>query len=181
MITTINEWKVYEAYLKMADLSWATPKDLIDDAKIALKHLLPTWDDKYIAEIVDETNEQGIKLRVELSNGGTIHMYRTGKFRSSDAWDYFLNKKKIMASDLKSYMRDNLATKVELFLNAAPGYDFNIDRIDDGSAHRKGTANNAAILQMYQDLSEDERIKALADLKMKLSPGQYEQMKQLLA
>lgn len=180
MITTINEWKIYESYLKMSDLTWATSEDLMNDAKIALKHLLPVWDDKFITEIVDESNDNGIKLRVTLSNGDTIHMYRTGKFRTTDAWDFFLNKKRISVQELKAHLK-NLVSGVELFVNAAKGYDFNADKIDDGPTHQKALANNDAIMKMYAALSDDEKIKAQADLKLALSPGAYEQMKQLLA
>ena len=158
--------QTFEAYQKYKDYknsnNFGTPADLKKDAIITLKHVLPTFDDKWIDKVTDMSNENGIKFEFKVDKD-TIHMYKLGSFVGQ--WEFYLNKRKTKGADIKDYLENKYLKDLDKFLQYAPSYDYNVAYIDDGRQYKKAQANNQFILNLFDNLSNSDKKKAIKQLK----------------
>lgn len=161
--------KTFEAYQSYTDYqnpekTWGTPQDLKEDAILALKRLLPTFDEKWINKVTDQSTDQGIKFEFKIGRD-TVHMYKVGNFRGQ--WEFYLNKKKTDSTKLKDYLESKYLKDLDKFLKYAPSYDHTAAYIDDGGSYKKSTNTNKFILNLFDNLSSGDQKKALRKVKDK--------------
>lgn len=165
--------KTFEAYQKYSDYSkpgskaakWGTPEDLKQDAILSVKRALPTFDEKWIDSIEDQSqDDKGIKFEIKVGKD-TIHMYKVDGWRGT--WEYYLNKKKISQDDLHTELEQKHLSQLDAFLKYAFGFDFYAEYIDNGGQYQRATANNDAILKRYKALSSSDQAKAKKELYKK--------------
>ncbi len=167
-ILTLEKYQTYKDY---EGGSWGSPKDMEEDAKLTIKHTLPTWDDIWIESIEDQSvGDKGIKFEFKIGKD-TVHALKNGKMRGE--WELYLNRKKITGNKLRDYFDSSLISPIERFLKYAGGYDFNAAYIDDGRQYRNAIGNNAAIEKEFNALSSSDKKTALKAIikknpKMKL-------------
>jgi hypothetical protein len=170
--------KLYEEYIKYSDyqdprykrLSAFGDKDrMMSDARNFLfRDVLPSPD--MLKDIKDVSVEDaGIKFEVKLTNGDVIHLYRL--HMTNSIWEVYYNKKKVSGGNpqstaqFRAELENKFMSPVERFLKYAPSFDYEVDYIDDGKQWRRAKDNNSRILQMFQDLSNSDKKKAIAELK----------------
>jgi hypothetical protein len=101
-------------------------------------------------------------------------MFKVGNWRGQ--WEFYLNKKKIESSDLKSRLEKENMSDLELFLKYAKSYDFYYQYIDDGGKYRAAQRNNSAIEDRFNKLSSSDKKKANKEL-VKHFKGAYKDNK----
>lgn len=161
-----NAYQTYQMYGDDRKRRWGSSDDLMQDAKLTLRHELPapivSWSDsdKYIGKGVDRSNPSlGIRIDFKLDSGDTVQMFKIGRSRGS--WELFLNSKKMgMASTNPIYheLEKNLKP-LDLYLNSLKSRDWTSDR-GDGRAWRAGNAHTQNLIAMYIDLSSSDKKKA---------------------
>jgi hypothetical protein len=169
----------FENYQKYSDYQhprsrWGSPEELKEDAFLTLKKLMPSFEDKWIKSIEDVSIEdKGIKFEAKVGKH-TIHVFKVGSSRGQ--WEFYLNKKKIESSDLKSRLEKENMSDLELFLKYAKSYDFYYQYIDDGGKYRAAQRNNSAIEDRFNKLSRSDKKKANKEL-VKYFKGAYKDNK----
>ena len=144
--------KTFEAYQTYADyqkgrMTWGTPDDLKADAILALKRLLPSFDEKWINDIEDQSDEnKGIKFQFKVGKD-LIHMYKVNSWRGQ--WEYYLNKKKSNSDQVRDYLEKEHLSALDAFLKHAGSFDYYVEYIDNGGQYQAAQANNSAILKMW--------------------------------
>ena len=167
----------YTTYSELSKGKWGTPEELLEDAKLVIKKLLPSNDEKWIKNIEDQSTEQGIKFQVNLSEGDVIHMYMISKWRmTADSWEFYLNKKKIKAFDLVKTLEDKYMSDLEKFLKYAFSYDFYAQYIDNGSQYKRATDNNTSIEKDFAALSPKDKKAAIEALESKFGKKEVEKV-----
>lgn len=155
----------FESYQKYSDYNpakWGTPADLKEDAIISVKHLLPTFDDKWIDSIKDQSVEnKGIKFEIKVGRD-KIQMVKTNSFRGQ--WEYYLNGKKKDSNEINEYLESKYLSDIDKFVKYAKGYDYSAAYIDDGSAYKKTKGDNQFILNLFDSLKPNDKKKALKAL-----------------
>jgi hypothetical protein len=163
-VKTFEAYQTYSDYQKKGK-TWGTPEDLKDDAILTLKRALPTFDEKWIDKVEDQSDDtKGIKFEFKIGKD-LVHMYKVNNWRGQ--WEFYLNKKKSDASQIKDYLEKAHMSKLDVFLKYAAGFDYYTEYIDNGSQYQAAQANNAAILKMWAELSTSERNKAKKELYKK--------------
>ena len=155
----------FESYQKYSDYKsgrWGSPADLEEDAIISVKHLLPTFDDKWIDKIEDQSVEdKGIKFEITVGRD-KIQMIKTNSFRGQ--WEYYLNGKKKDSNEIKDYLESKYLSDIDKFVKYAKGYDYTAAYIDDGASYKKAQEGNQFILNLFDNLKPNDKKKALKTL-----------------
>lgn len=159
-----------EAYRKKADLK-IPMSDVQNGLMVVLKHMMPTFDEKWIDSVEDQSvDDKGIKFEVKIGKD-IIHAFLTkslGIYTDRD-WEFYLNKKKISGRDLKDHLESSLMSDLDMFMKYGMSYDFYADYIDNGTQYRNAKNNNASIEQRFKELSSSDQKKALKALYKKFS------------
>jgi len=155
----------FESYQKYSDYNpakWGTPADLKEDAIISVKRILPTFDDKWIDKIEDQSVEdKGIKFEITVGKD-KIQMIKTNSFRFQ--WEYYLNGKKKNSNKINEYLETKYLSDIDKFLKYAKGYDYTAAYIDDGASYKKAQDSNQFILNLFDSLKPNDKKKALKTL-----------------
>lgn len=168
---------MFEKYLNYKDIKNTSPDDQAKDALNIIKKILPTFDEKWIDNIEDQSSDKGIKFQVELSGGDTIHMYKTSKWISNESsWDFFINKKKIKPSDLRNSLELKYLSDLDAFLKYAFSYNFESEYINNGKQHKAAVDNNTKILQSFNDLNSSDKKEAIKQLKSKFDANDVDSL-----
>lgn len=83
--------KTFEAYQTYTDYNkkrsaWGTPEDLKEDAILTLKRSLPTFDEKWIDKVEDQSDDtKGIKFEFKIGKD-LVHMYKVNTWRGQ--WEF---------------------------------------------------------------------------------------------
>lgn len=160
----------YQAYADYAKTSmkWGSPSDLLQDATLMVKRIIPTeWDaaDAEINSIEDQSSEQGIKFMATLNSGDVIHLYKTGPMRGS--WEIYLNRKK-QRNEKEARAELMKAMKpIDQYLLLMKGYDHTWHFADDSRAYRQGQAQAKELEAAYQALSQREKQQAYDQYRSK--------------
>ena len=163
-VMTFENYQTYNDYQRGSS-KWGTPEELKQDATITLKRSLPTFDEKWIDSVEDQSDDKkGIKFEFKIGVD-VVHMFKIGNWRGQ--WEFYLNKKKISDRDLKKSLEEKHLSKIDAFLKYAYGYDFYTDYIDDGSQYNAANANNRSIEDMFKSLSGSDKKKATKELYKK--------------
>ena len=172
-VMTFEKYQTYNDY-QNGRSRWGSPEELKQDAILSLKHMLPTFDEKWIDSIEDVSDDKkGIKFEARVGKD-IVHMFKIGGFRGS--WEFYLNKKRIKNSELKNELELKNMDELERFLKYAKGYDFYADYIDDGGQWKKATANNEVIVNMFSSLSGSDKKKAIKELSKEFDKDQIERI-----
>lgn len=138
------------------------PAEIKRDAILTLKRLLPSFDEKWIDNIEDQSNDKGIKFQFKIGKD-IIHMYKVTRWLGQ--WELYLNRKKINAPDLQNYLENNHLSSLDRFLKYAASYDYNSQYIDDGGQYKRVESNNKYILNLFDELKPNDKKKAIKTLK----------------
>ena len=158
-ILTLEKYQSYSDFKR----SWGSPVEMREDVDFCLGRLLPKED--MIKSIEDQSKDKGIKFYVELESGDYIHMYKTSPYRMQpEGWEYYFNKKKIKYQELKQKLEDDFMSKRESFLKYVKSYDFYYQYIDDGRQWKAAKRNNEVIVDMYKNLSNNEKGQAKKEI-----------------
>lgn len=154
-----EKYQTYKDYQKNPNMKFGSPADLLDDVKISTKHILPSFDDKWIKSIEDQSDdEKGIKFEIKLSTGDTIHAFKVGSFRFG--WEFYLNKKKMNADEIKRTLVQKAFTPYEIWQMNFDGFDKYYMFSDDSKAYNSGSSHEKQIMKMYDALSSSDKKKA---------------------
>ena len=159
-ILTLEKYQAYSDFKR----NWGSPVEMREDAEFCLGRLLPKED--MIKSIDDQSSDKGIKFFVELKSRDNIHMYKVSSYRMQpeEGWEYYFNKKKISYRELKKKLEDDYMSKLEQFLKYFKSYDFYYQYIDDGRQWEAAKRNNKAIVDMYKNLSNNEKRQAKKEI-----------------
>jgi hypothetical protein len=157
---TFESYQSYSDYEK--GKSKTGPNEMKKDATLTLKRLLPTFDEKWIDNVEDQSTDKGIKFQFKIGKD-TVHMYKVTRWLGQ--WELYLNRKKISAPDLQDYLENNNLSSLDRFLKYAPSYDYNSQYIDDGGQYKKAESNNKYILNLFDELKPNDKKKAIKALK----------------
>lgn len=163
----VQTFESYQKYTDFKSMKWGTPEELKDDATLSIKRALPTFDDKWIDSIEDQSqDDKGIKFEIKVGRD-VIHMYKVDHFRGN--WEYYLNKKKITRDDLRTELEKKHLSELDNFLKYASGFDFYAEYIDNGRQYQNAVANNSGIITRYKALGSSDQKKAKQELYKKFS------------
>jgi hypothetical protein len=138
---------------------WGSPEELKDDAIISLKRMLPTFDEKWIDSVEDQSDDKkGIKFEFKVGKD-LVHMFKVGGNRGY--WEYYLNKKKTGERKLQDHFDKTLMSPIDAFMKYASSYDFYSDYIDDGGQYQRAVANNKVVKDMFDKLSKSDQKEAI--------------------
>lgn len=155
---TFEAYKTYSDYVKNGK-SLATPETMLRDVTISVKHLTPTFDEKWIKEIQDQSDEKkGIKFEIKLINGDTIHAFKIGNYYNE--WEWYLNKKKKSGKEIQEYLSSNLLSPYERWELNYNSFDHYYMYADDNRSYRAGAAHEIKIKELYSKLSTSDKKKA---------------------
>ncbi len=139
--------------------NWGTPEKLKGDAIISAKHVMPTFDDKWIESVTDQSDEEkGIKFEIKVSSGDVVHMFKVGSF--SGGWEFYLNKKKKNKQEIKEYLTMKLLTPYEIWKMNFDGFDHYAAFSDDHRAWSSAGSHEQIIRNIYAKLSPSDQKKA---------------------
>lgn len=157
-IMTFEAYQTYSDY-KNYPKTDSSPESLLNDVTVSVKHLLPTFEDKWIKSIEEQSDDKkGIKFQINLTNGDTIHAFKIGRFWGQ--WEWYLNKKKKNSNDIKKYLSEALMSPLELWQLNFAGFDRYYMYADDSRAYNSGSAHEKSIVDMYNKLSSADKKKA---------------------
>lgn len=159
-IMTFESYQSYSDYEK--GKSKTGPAEMKKDATLTLKRLLPTFDEKWIDSVEDQSTDKGIKFEFKIGKD-TVHMFKVGRWLGQ--WELYLNRKKSTESDIRTQLENSNMSALDKFLKYAPGYDYYSQYIDDGGQYRRAESNNQSVINMFNDLSSSDKKKALKALK----------------
>jgi len=142
--------------------NWAAPEKIKQDAVITAKRLLPTFDDRWISDVIDQSSEKGTKIKIELISGDFIHAFKSGKWVGS--WDFYLNKKKKTEREITDYLETKLMKPLDMFYTYLKGYNLYTEYIDDGNERKAANANNKLIHDKFNKLSDSDKEIALRNM-----------------
>lgn len=155
---TFEAYKTYNDYVKNGK-SLATPETMLRDVTISVKHLTPTFDEKWIKEIQDQSDEKkGIKFEIKLINGDIIHAFKIGNYYNE--WEWYLNKKKKSAKDIKEHLSSTLLSAYDRWEMNFNSFDSYYMYSDDHRAWKSGVEHEKQIIKLYSDLSTNDKKKA---------------------
>ena len=155
---TFEAYKTYNDYVKNGK-SLATPETMLKDVTVSVKHLTPTFDDKWIKEIQDQSDEKkGIKFQITLINGDIIHAFKIGQYFNE--WEWYLNKKKKSGKEIKEYLSSNLLSPYERWEMNYNSFDHYYMYSDDHRAYKRGSEHRNQITKLYSELSSNDKKKA---------------------
>jgi hypothetical protein len=162
--------KTFEAYQKYSDyqkgrMTWGTPEDLKQDAILTLKRALPTFDEKWIDQTEDQSDDaKGIKFQFKVGKD-LIHLYKVDSWRGG--WEFYLNKKRSDVNQVKDHLEKTHMSALDVFLKNASSFDYYAEYIDNGGQYQAAQANNSAVLKMWAELNTSDRNKARKELYKK--------------
>ena len=159
-IMTFESYQSYSDYEK--GKSKTGPAEMESDATATLKKLLPTFDEKWIDSIEDQSTDKGIKFQFKIGKD-TVHMFKVGRWLGQ--WEFYLNRKKSDKAKIRTHLEDNNMSALDKFIKYATGYDYHVAYIDDGRAYKNAKANNSYIRDLFDGLSNSDKKKAVKLLK----------------
>lgn len=159
-VMTFEKYQSYADYEK--GKSKSGPNEMKHDATLTLKRLLPTFDEKWIDSVEDQSTDKGIKFEFKIGKD-TVHMFKVGRWLGK--WEFYLNRKKSTERDIRTQLENNNMSALDKFLKYAAGYDYYVQYIDDGRQYKQAKANNEFILNLFDSLSSSDKKKALNSLK----------------
>ena len=163
---TFEKYQTYSDY-KTSRSSWGSPEDLKADATLALKGVLPTFDEKWIDSVEDQSeDDKGIKFEFKIGKD-LVHMFKVSNWRGQ--WEFYLNKKKMDANEIRKELEKKHMSDLDKFLKYASGYDFYAEYIDNGRQYNEALANNAEIKRMFDTLGSSDKKKAVKELLKKFN------------
>lgn len=163
-VMTFEKYQTYSDY-KSGRGMWGSPEDLKADAILALKRVLPTFDEKWIDSVEDQSVEdKGIKFEFKVGND-IIHMLKVGNWRGQ--WEFYLNKKKMDSNEIQDALEKKHMSELDQFMKYAGSYDFYADYIDNGRQYNDALASNAEIKRMFDKLGSSDKKKAVKELLKK--------------
>ena len=153
----------FEAYQTYSDYKGKgiTPssEDLLKDVTVSVKHLLPTFDEKWIKSVEEQSDEKkGIKFQITLSNGDLIHAFKIGRYWGQ--WEWYLNKKKKNDREIREYLTSKLLSPYDRWELNFNGFDQYYMYADDNRAYNSGAAHEKTIMKLYSELSSSDKKKA---------------------
>lgn len=155
IVMTFEAYQTYSDYEK-GGKSITSPKDMLQGVTISVKHLTPSFDDKWIESIEDQSDEKkGIKFEIKLINGDVIHAFKVG--RVFNQWEWYLNKKKKSDREIKSYLSNALLTPYERWESNFNSFDKTYMYSDDSRAYKSGAAHEKEIIALYANLSNSDK------------------------
>lgn len=157
-----------EAYRKQSSLK-ISMEDVKSGLMTVVKQMLPTFDEKWVDSVEDQSVEdKGVKFELKIGKD-TIHAFLrdTRSIYTDRDWEFYLNKKKIDSYDLRKHLEESLMSELERFLKYAFSYDFYAAYIDDGGQYRRAVANNQTIEDNFKKLSGSDKKKAIKELLKK--------------
>lgn len=156
IIMTFEAYQTYNDYGKTAE---QMPTELERDVNIRAKHLMPTFDDKWISSIEDISDEKkGIKFEIKTSTKDTLHAFKIGKFLGS--WEWYLNKKKKAESEIKQYFMETAISPLNRWELNFKRFDSTYMYSDSSSVYSAGNKHEKEILSLYDLLSTSDKRKA---------------------
>jgi hypothetical protein len=158
IVMTFEAYKTYSDYVK-GGKALATPETMLRDITIAVKHLMPTFDDKWIKEIQDQSDEKkGIKFQIDLVNRDIIHAFKIDTLYNQ--WEWYLNKKKLSANEIKDILSSKLLDPYDRWEMNFKSFDSYYMYSDDQRAWRSGVEHEKQIIKLYSELSTNNKKKA---------------------
>lgn len=156
IIMTFEAYQTYSDYGKMAE---QMPSELESNVITSLKHLMPTFDDKWIESVSDVSDEKkGIKFEIKTSTGDILHAFKIGK--NIGNWEWYLNKKKKSGPEIKTYFMETAISPLERWELNFKGFDRYYYYSDDSRAYNAGLNREKQILNLYDALSSSDKRKA---------------------
>lgn len=157
-VMTFEKYQTYGDYKKGRG-SWGSPEDLEADVILTLKRLLPSFDDKWIDSVEDQSDDKkGIKFEIKVGKN-LIHMFKVGNWRGQ--WEFYLNKKKVSEADVETALEKDNMSELDRFMKKVGGFDFYADKIDNGGQWRQAKFNNSAVKKVFDELSSSDKKKAI--------------------
>ena len=166
----------FENYRLKSNTS-ATDEDLVKALRVVVGRMLPNNNfDEWVKSIEDQSVEdKGIKYELKIGKDIVHAFLRNGRSIYLDTdWEFYLNKKKISAYDLREHLESTLMSEIEVFLKYAFSFDFYSGYIDDPRRYREVESNNAVIKDMFNKLSSGDKKKAVKELLKKFDKDQVE-------
>lgn len=150
--------ELFEKYQKYSDYKGKTP-DLKWDIQIAAKHLMPTFDEKWIKSIEEQSQEdKGIKFEIVTSTGDVLHAFKVGSYIGQ--WEWYLNKKKKDAREIKEYLTLKALTPYEIWQMSFDSFDHYAAFSDDNRAWNAASNHERVLRGIYDKLSASDQKKA---------------------
>ena len=162
----MEKYQSYKDY-ETGRSKWGTPADIEEDVRTTVINMLKGNISDKLKDVTfeDQSTDQGIKWQITLKGNGTdlIHMYKVSNWRG--AYEWYLNKKKSTKQDILSYLEEKYMSQLEIFLNAARGYDYYAEYIDNGGQYRNAVAKNQSIQDLFNKLSSADKKAAVKELE----------------
>lgn len=156
IVMTFEAYQTYNDYGKNAI---QMPNELEKDVTLRVKHLTPTFDDKWISSIEDSSDEKkGIKFEIKISTGDILHAFKIGKFLGN--WEWYLNKKKKSENEIKQYFMETAISPLERWTLNFKGFDSTYHFADDSRSYNSGLAHERKIISIYDSLTSSDKRKA---------------------
>lgn len=156
IIMTFEAYQTYNDYGKTAE---QMPMELEKDLNLKVKHLMPTFDNKWISSVDDVSDDKkGIKFEIKTSTGDTLHAFKIGRFLGN--WEWYLNKKKKSENEIKTYFMETAISPLERWTLNFKGFDSTYHFADDSRSYNSGLAHEKQITSLYDSLTSSDKRKA---------------------
>lgn len=159
MSKIIMTFEAYQTYSDYGKTSIQMPIELEKDVTLRVKHLMPSWDDKWISSINDLSDEKkGIKFEIKTSTGDILHAFKIGRFLGS--WEWYLNKKKKSENEIKQYFMETAISPLERWTLNFKGFDSTYPYSDSAKVYKAGYNQEKEIMSLYNSLTSADKRKA---------------------
>lgn len=159
IVMTFEAYQTYSDYQNPKKGNWGSPEDLVADVKLTVKHTTPTFDDKWIKSIADQSDDaKGIKFEIKLSTGDILHAFKIGSMRGS--WELYLNKKKKSQQEIRTELIKKSLSPLEQWELAWKSHDTYYNYSDSHDVWKSGVASEKNIVALYDKLCASDKKKA---------------------
>jgi hypothetical protein len=160
IIMTFEAYQTYSDYSKVGKgVKTPSPEELLKDVTVSVKHILPTFEEKWIKSIEEQSDEKkGIKFEIKLSSGDVIHAFKISRWWGQ--WEWYLNKKKKSKEDIETELFNKLLTPFDRWKNNFNAFDRYYMYSDDRRSYNSGRDHEKQINSLYDALSNSDKKKA---------------------
>lgn len=156
---TFEAYQTYQDLLNDGGRFIQTPEVLADNVKKILQRLMPSPDDKWISSVEDLSDEKrGIKFEIKLSTGDVIHAFKLEK--EFGKWEFYLNRRKKSDTEIRKHFIENTFSPLERWELVYKNFDSNYYYSDDSKRYKSGLAQEKILLDLYKNLSANDKKKA---------------------